>query len=122
MSEIKSYKDLIVWRKSILLVKETYKITSCFPKSETYGLVDQMRRAVISVPSNIAEGYGRKTRKDYGQFCSIAYGSLLELETQLEIAKELGFIKSDDIKFEENLIVEVGKMLNALVHKLNPRT
>lgn len=122
MSEIKSYKDLIVWKKSILLVKETYKITSCFPKSEAYGLVAQMRRAVISVPSNIAEGYGRKTRKDYGQFCSIAYGSLLELETQLEIAKELGFIKSDDIKFEENLIEEVGKMLNALVRKLNPRT
>ncbi len=122
MPEIKSYKDLIVWKKSIVLVKETYKITSSFPKSESYSLVDQMRRAAVSIPSNIAEGYGRKTRKDYGQFCSIAYGSLLELETQIEIAKELKFVTKETIELEESLIGEVGRMLNSLVHKLNPST
>jgi four helix bundle protein len=92
MGIIRSYKDFIVWQKSILLVKEIYLITSDFPKSELFGLVSQMRRAVISIPSNIAEGFGRRTHKDQDQFYLISYASALELETQLIISFELGFL------------------------------
>ncbi len=77
-----SFKDLIVWQKSYKLVLEIYTITKDFPKPETYGLPQQMRKAAVSIPSNIAEGYGRKHKAEYNQFLSIAYGSLLELETQ----------------------------------------
>lgn len=78
----KSFKDLIVWQKAYRLVLEVYKITKAFPISETYGLSQQMRRATTSIPSNIAEGYGRKHKEEYQQFLSIAYASLLELATQ----------------------------------------
>ncbi len=122
MKEINSYKDLLVWQKSILLVKETYQLTVKFPKSETYALADQMKRASIAIPSNIAEGYGRKTRKDYANFCSIAYGSLLELETQTIIALQLKFVAENETVVQKALIEEVGKMLNVLIRKLNPRT
>ena len=86
---LKSYKELIVWQKSILLVKEIYLLTNSFPKSEIFGLSSQMQRAVISIPSNIAEGYSRKNIKEYLQFLRIAYGSATELETQIIISKEL---------------------------------
>ena len=76
-----SFKDLIVWQKAYRLVLEIYKITKDFPKYEMYGLAQQMRRAAVSIPSNIAEGYGRKHKAEYRQFLSVAYGSLLELET-----------------------------------------
>lgn len=122
MSQIKSYKDLIVWQKSVILVKKVYFLTKTFPKEEIFGLTSQMRRAAVSIPSNIAEGYGRRTRKDYGQFCSIAYGSSLELETQLVIARELNYCTARDLLEIELLVAEVGKMLNSLVHKLNPIT
>lgn len=79
--QTKSFKDLIVWQKSYRLVSETYKITKDFPREERYGLAQQMRRAAISIPSNIAEGYGRSHRAEYKQFLSMAYGSLAELET-----------------------------------------
>jgi four helix bundle protein len=78
---IRSYKELIVWQKSIALVKEIYLLTEKLPQSELYGLISQMRRAAISIASNIAEGYGRNSTKEYTQFYSISYGSLLELET-----------------------------------------
>ena len=89
MEKIRSYKDLIVWQKAIQLVILIYKITEQFPKEELYGLTSQIRRSAISVPSNIAEGTGRSTRKDYKQFARIALGSVNELETQLIIAKNL---------------------------------
>lgn len=89
MTYLKSYKELIVWQRSIELVEEIFILTGNFPKSELYGIVSQIRRAAISIPSNIAEGYGRKSTKEYSQFYSIAYGSALELETQLIIAKKL---------------------------------
>lgn len=79
---IKSYKDLFVWQKSIILVKKIYILTEKLPSREIYGIINQMRRAAITIPSNIAEGYGRKSRKEYGQFLRVAYGSSLELETQ----------------------------------------
>ncbi len=114
---LNSYKDLIVWQKSIKLVKEIYKITSQFPKNELYGLTIQMKRAAISIPSNIAEGYLRKNLREYLQFLRIAYGSSAELETQLIIAKDL----YQKINYEkgESLLEEVQKMLNVLIKNLS---
>jgi len=117
MSYIKSYKDLIVWQKSVQLVKEIYILTSKFSDSELYITTSQMRRAVISIPSNIAEGYGRKSSKEYSQFFSIAYGSTLELETQLIISKDLNFAQPKDFVNAENLLLEVSKMLNSMTAK-----
>ncbi|MCL5439103.1 MAG: four helix bundle protein [Patescibacteria group bacterium] len=118
MTYIKSYKDLIVWQKSMQLVKEVFILTSKFPKSETYGLTSQMRRAAVSIPSNIAEGYGRKSPKEYSQFYSIAYGSALELETQVIIAKELEFLKSEFFTKIDQLLQEVSKMLNVMTRTM----
>ena len=115
--EIKSYKDLIVWQKAIMLVKEIFKLTDNFPKSEIFGLTSQMRRSAISIPSNIAEGYGRKSVNERLQFHKIAYGSGLELETQLIITKELGFVDNDLYIQIENLLKEVLKMLNVITSR-----
>ncbi len=109
----KSFKDLIVWQKAYRLVLEVYKITKAFPRSETYGLTQQIRRAAISLPSNIAEGYGRKHKAEYQQFLSIAYASLLELETQYLLSLDLNYIDKNDII--ENLIKEVGSMLYRMI-------
>jgi four helix bundle protein len=110
-----NFKDLIVWRKSYDLVLEIYKLTKEFPKEEIYGLSQQMRRAAISIPSNIAEGYGRQFSKEYKQFLSIAYGSKCELETQYLLSVDLGYtVKNQAV---ENLMIEVGKMLYRM---LNP--
>lgn len=114
---IKTYKELIVWQKSIQLVKEVYILTKDFPNSEIYGLTSQMRRAAVSIPSNIAEGYGRKSSKSYAQFYSIAFGSALELETQLIIAKELKLSLNSKFESSEKLLEEVCKMLNSMLTK-----
>lgn len=113
------YKDLIVWQKSIDLVKEVYVLTSKLPTRENYVLADQMRRAAISIPSNIAEGSGRSTRSEYKRFIEIARGSLYELQTQLYIAHELKYFDSDEIDKANYLLSEIGKMLNTLVKKLS---
>ncbi|MBA3723437.1 MAG: four helix bundle protein [Candidatus Levybacteria bacterium] len=115
---LKSYKELIVWQKSILLVKEVFILTNMFPNSELYGITAQMRRAAVSIPSNIAEGYGRKSRKEYSQACSIAYGSSLELETQLIIAKQLQLAEYKSFQSCETLLEEVLRMLNVMRRKL----
>ncbi|GIZ15710.1 four helix bundle protein [Capnocytophaga catalasegens] len=88
MSKISSYKELIVWQKAIILVKQIYGITRLFPEEEKFGLTNQIRRSAVSIPSNIAEGYGRGSSKSYLQFLSVARGSLFELESQLYIARE----------------------------------
>ncbi|MGA2916138.1 MAG: four helix bundle protein [Sedimentisphaerales bacterium] len=106
--KLKSFKELIVWQKAYKLVLEIYKLTYFFPKNETYGLVQQIRRAAISIPSNIAEGYGRKHRTDYHRFLSMAYGSLLELETQYMLSTDLSYAKRSEII--DGLIKEVGSM------------
>lgn len=111
---MKSYKDLIVWQKSIRLVEEIYKLTDKFPKSETFGLTGQMRRAAISIPSNIAEGYSRKHNKEFHQFIRIAFGSAAELETQIIIAKNLKLVEQERFKKSEELLNEVLRMLNKL--------
>ena len=116
-----SYRDLIVWQKSFKLVIEIYKLTSIFPKSELYGIANQMRRASISVPSNIAEGYSRKYRKEYIQFISIAFSSGAELQTQLLLARVLELAPKEKFNTSFGLLEEVMKMLNALSKSLNPK-
>jgi|SRR3989344_2327847 len=111
-----NHKDLVVWNKSMDLIEEVYKLTMKFPKDEVYGLTMQIKRSAISIPSNIAEGSKRGSRKDYRHFLLNAYGSAAELETQVEIAKRLQF--SGDYTKVENLLVEILRMLNTLSNKL----
>jgi len=103
---IHSYKELVVWKKAIELVASVYELTESFPKEEIYGLTSQMKRAAVSIPSNIAEGRFRGTRKDFIQFLRIAYGSGAELETQIEIAKILPKTRNLDFKKAESLLYE----------------
>lgn len=114
MAQIKSYKDLLIWQKGINIVVLVYKIVESFPKEELYALSNQLKRASVSVPSNIAEGYGRNSEKSFSHFLDISRGSLFEIETQLIIAKELGII-SDEILFNIILkqIEEESKMINS---------
>lgn len=114
MSEIKSYKDLLIWQKGIKIVTLVYRLVKSFPQEELYTLTSQLKRASVSIPSNIAEGYGRNTDKSFSHFLDISRGSLLEIETQILIAKELGFV-IDEILFKEilNQIEEESKMINA---------
>lgn len=116
---IQSYKELIVWQKSISLCEKVYKLTEDFPKSEIYGLTSQIRRAVVSIPSNIAEGRYRGTRKDFVQFLRIAYGSTAELETQLEIARLLKYINESNNREIGILITEISKILLVMIKKLS---
>lgn len=115
---VKSYKDLQVWQRSVQLSVELYRLTASFPDEERYGLSSQIRRAGVSIPSNIAEGYGRGTRKEYKQFLAIARGSTLEVQTQLIIASELGYSAFTSFKQAESLSEEVSKMLYSLISKL----
>ena len=117
--KINSYQDLIVWQKAVELVVEIYKLTRSFPKSETYGLTSQMRRAAVAIPSNIAEGYRRKHTKEYIQFLSIANGSAAELETQIVVAKQLEETKKLNFQKASSLLEEVLKMLNVLISNLS---
>lgn len=109
-------KDLIVWQKSIKLAKVIYKITSQFPKSETYGLASQMQRCVVGIASDIAEGHGRNHRPEFIQFLGIAYGACLELETQIIIAKSI--YVSIDYSQAESLLLEVQKMIITMIRSL----
>ena len=118
MESIKSYRDLIVWQKSMDLVTEVYRITKTFPKEELYVLVPQMRRAAISIPSNIAEGYTRKSKKEYIQFVQTAFGSATELETQMLIAQKLDYLSKIDSNKLFADVQEVLRMLNGLLKSL----
>ena len=113
-----SYKELIVWKKSFEFVKKVYKATDNFPKQESYGLTSQIRRAAVSIPSNIAEGFVRKHTKEFSQFISIAFGSGAELETQLLLAKDLSYIPQGEYLTLNELLQEIMKMLNSLLSKL----
>jgi four helix bundle protein len=119
---ISSYKDLLVWQKEIVLAKEVYALTSTFPKSELGNLTSQMRRAVVSIPSNIAEGYGRghsrQRHQDFIHFLRIAFASGAELETQIIIAKELKLGKPKDYIATEALLGEIMPMLNKFIASL----
>ena len=115
---MKTHKDLTVWQKAMELVMEVYEATKMFPREEIFGLTSQKRRAVVSIPSNIAEGYGRLHQREAENFLSIALGSACELETQLILSKDLGYISLDEV---EQLTIEVQniiKMLAALIKSL----
>ena len=105
------FKELKVWQKAFDLVTEIYTKSQEFPKEELYGLTSQIRRSAVSIPSNIAEGCGRKTNKDFANFLGISLGSAFELETQLIIAKNLNFMNSDDFKILENEIHHIQNMI-----------
>jgi four helix bundle protein len=112
---VQSYRDLEVWQKSRKLVSRVYKLTRTFPKEEMYGLTSQLRRAAVSVPSNIAEGKSRRTTGDYIRFLDIAYGSVAEVETQLFIACDLQYTTEKKTRLLFDDYAEVGKMLNGLL-------
>ena len=115
---IKSYRELIVWQKAMDLVEDVYKKTKGFPREELYGLTSQLRRAVVSVPSNIAEGQGRTSTREFLHHLSIAYGSLCEVGTQILIAHRLGFLETRDVEVLDAMSSEVGRLINGLSNKL----
>ncbi len=116
--KIKSFRDLRIWQKGIEIVEDSYQLTKAFPKEEIYGLTSQIRRASVSVPSNIAEGFKRYHNKEYRQFLFIALGSLAELETQLIIAEKLDYIKFEDLNSVSSKIEHLSRMIFALKKKL----
>jgi four helix bundle protein len=118
---IKSYRDLEVWKKAMDLVVICYKITRKFPKSEIYGLTSQLQRAAVSIPSNIAEGHQRQYSKEFLQHLSIAYASLAELETDIEIARRLDYIAEDQTNNVFAHAAEIGRMINGLRKSITSR-
>ena len=110
-----SFRDLVVWQKAMALAADVYRSTKSFPRSEMYGLTSQIRRAAVGVPSNIAEGKGRLSKKEFVQFLAKARGSLCEVDTQLELSKELEFMDAPDFERLSNQSGKVGRLLNALI-------
>lgn len=115
---MRNYRDLIVWQKSMALVTEVYSITRLFPKEELYGLISQIRRSAVSIPSNIAEGYGRYSTNDYIRFLQIAISSLYEFQTQLEIGLNLGYLSKDIFEKVYEQSREIERMLSSLIKKV----
>jgi four helix bundle protein len=115
---VQSYRDLVVWRKSMALVLDVYRCTQAFPKIETYGLTSQLRRAAVSVPSNIAEGQARRSTGEFKQFLGNARGSLAEVDTQLLIARDLGYLENQVSKGLLDATAEIGRMLSGLLAAL----
>lgn len=116
---VRNYRDLLVRQKGMSLAKLVYRVTDSFPASERFGLTSQMRRAAVSIPSNIAEGHARQSRQDYLRFLRISRGSLAELGTQAELATELGFAVESSELF--SLIDELARMMQSLIHKLEAK-
>lgn len=122
--EIKTstYKDLIAWQKSIALVTDIYTLTKTFPVDEKFGLISQLNRAVISIPSNIAEGWGRELSKNYLQFLRVSRGSLMEVETMILISKNLNYINEKDFLEITKKIEEIRKILHGLIKSIHQKT
>ncbi len=116
---VNTFRDLLVWQKGKNFVTLVYRITATFPQTELYGLSSQMRRAAVSIPSNIAEGFARQSRKDFQQFLRISRGSLFELQTQIEISFELEYIQSDQLQNLIALSSEIERMLASLIKSLD---
>ena|SRR5688572_1730993 len=116
---LQHYRQLIAWQKAMELVSAVYEITKSFPKEETYGLISQIRRAAVSVPSNIAEGQGRDSTKEFLHHLSIAYGSLMEVETQILIAQNLNYLGSSDAILDK--AAETGRLINGLARSLKQK-
>lgn len=108
------HRDLVAWRKAMALTKDIYEATAVFPRCELYGLVSQIRRAAVSILSNLAEGYGRNSRAELHQFVGVARGSLAELETQIELSRDLGFMTPDQAEALLKRVSEIGRMLTGL--------
>jgi four helix bundle protein len=119
--QLKHYQQLIAWQKAIALVTEIYSATKSFPRDEIYGLTSQLRRAAVSVPSNIAEGQGRATKGEFVQFLCHARGSLYEVETQMAIAANLHYLAPDRRDMLSNRITELGRILNGLIASLQKK-
>jgi len=117
-----SYRDLVVWQKSMDLVEYCYRLAKLLPREEIYGLSSQIRRAAVSIPSNIAEGYGRKSRNSYTHFLSISQGSLKELETHLILCHRLQFVEQEKVEAVLIQCDEVGRILNVMITKLEQET
>lgn len=115
----KGYRDLVVWQNAMDLVDQIYQITRSFPKDENFGLTSQIRRSAISIPSNIAEGHGRSSPKEFRRFLRMALGSLAELDTQLEIALRQAYITPDQSESLSTAITQLRKMLHGLIRSLN---
>lgn len=118
---LKTYKDLNVWQKAYQLCLDIYGITAAFPNEEKFAMTSQLRRAAVSIPSNIAEGYGRRTRADYIKFLYIAYGSTCELETQVLLTGDLGYMDGTNSKRLMDNIAEVERMLKGLMNSLEAK-
>ncbi len=116
-----NYQELVAWQKAMDLVETIYRATKQFPKEEIYTLTSQIRRAAVSIPSNIAEGQGRRSTKEFLNHLSIAYGSLREVETQILIASRLGYLTQDSLKDVMNLCAEVGRLINGLSKSLSTK-
>lgn len=116
---IRSYRDLEVWQKAMDLVVECYRIAERFPRTETYGLTSQLQRAAVSVPANIAEGHGRSHTKEYLNHLSIACGTLMEVETHLQIAGRLSYLDNSSLQTLLDKSAEIGRMLNGLMRRLS---
>ena len=119
MAKIRRYEDLIAWQKAYELLLSVYRLSKGFPTEERYGLTQQMRRAAVSIPSNIAEGFGRHTRADYLRFLDIARGSTYELQTQTRIAADLGWLAHNHEAHQ--LVAEVERVLNGLIRSLRAK-
>jgi four helix bundle protein len=117
--KVKNYQELIVWQKAMDIVEDVYKVSRSFPREEIYALTSQIRRAAVSIPSNIAEGQGRRTTADFLRHLSIAYGSLREVETQTIIARRLKYIAQSQLDEIMNRAGEVGRLLNGLMNSLS---
>ena len=117
--KVKTYQELIVWQKAMDLIESVYKLSRTFPREEVYALTSQIRRAAVSIASNIAEGQGRRTTSDFLRHLSIAYGSLLETETQLLIAKRLRYLGNTHLDEVMKQTAEVGRLLNGLIASLS---
>ena len=117
---MKSYRDLIAWQKAMAMVTEIYRLTSAFPSEEKFGLTSQLRRAAVSVPSNIAEGHSRNSDGEFKQFLGIARGSISEVETQLLIAVNLGFLSEQDSNIAS--VEEVGRITSGLIRSLKSKS
>jgi len=115
---VRDYRDLLVWQKGVAFVKDIYLATKRFPSDERFGLTDQMRRAAVSIPSNIAEGHARQHRKEFRQFLHITLGSLAELDTQLTVARDLEYISEEEIAGLGDKLTELRKMTCGLIAKL----
>ena len=120
MAQSKAFRDLMVWQRSMDLVERIYEISAAFPRDERFGLTAQIRRAAVSVPSNIGEGSRRKRRKAFLNHLAIALGSQAEVEVRLEIAQRLRFVKMADYKQTQIAVEEIGRMLNGLIVSLQP--